>query len=168
MADHRGLSFARQSPSVPSVPEPAGLDGRSVSGLPQGNRGTGCSIRRLVPQFYLAAAWCALCLASAVLCRTLPYSPAFSISPVLPRLLLCSLWFGGRARLTLLFMVCRARLRLCFAVPRRPANRRKQARTGADRRKQARQAQTGATGADRRRQARTGAGRRGQARTGAF
>ena len=102
---------------------------------------------------------------SAVLCS---YSPAFPISPVLPRLLLCSLWFGGRARLTLLFMVCRARLRLCFAVPRRPANRRKQARTGADRRKQARQAQTGATGADRRRQARTGAGRRGQARTGAF
>ena len=102
---------------------------------------------------------------SAVLCS---YSPAFPISPVLPRLLLCSLWFGGRARLTLLFMVCRARLRLCFAVPRRPANRRKQARTGADRRKQARQAQTGATGADRRRQARTGAGRRGQARAGAF
>ena len=121
------------------------------------------------PNFIRAAASCAPCLASVwplpALC---PYSPAFSISPVLPRLLLCSLWFGGRARLTLLFMVCRARLRLCFAVPRRPANRRKQARTGADRRKQARQAQTGATGADRRRQARTGAGRRGQARAGAF
>ena len=94
-----------------------------------------------------------------LLFRSLLCYPGFFYAP---------LWFGGRARLTLLFMVCRARLRLCFAVPRRPANRRKQARTGADRRKQARQAQTGATGADRRRQARTGAGRRGQARAGAF
>ena len=103
------------------------------------------------PNFIRAAASCAPCLASVwplpALC---PYSPAFPISPVLPRLLLCSLWFGGRARLTLLFMVCRARLRLCFAVPRRPANRR-------DRRRQAR---TGANRPDRCGQARTGAGRR--------
>ena len=76
-----------------------------------------------------------------LLFRSLLCYPGFFYAP------LC---FGGRARLTLLFMVCRARLRLCFAVPRRPANRR-------DRRRQAR---TGANRPDRCGQARTGAGRR--------
>lgn len=142
------MSFVRQSPAVPSVPEPAGRDGRSVSGLPQGNRGTGCSIRRLVPQFYLAAAWCALCLASAVLC---PYSPAFPISPVLPRLLLCSpvVWRPCPADASFYGLPGTS-----AALFRRSAQAREQARqaqTGTDRRKQARQVRTGA---DRRRQAR--------------
>ena len=90
------------------------------------------------PNFVGAAAWCALCLASAALCpysaRTVPalcpYSPAFSISPVLPGFFDASLCFGSLARLTLLCIVCRARLRLCFAVPRG-------ARTGAGRHGQA-------------------------------
>ncbi len=98
---------------------------------------------------------------SAVLCS---YSPAFPISPVLPRLLLCSPVFWRPCPADASFYGLPGTSAALF---RRAAQARKQAQTGPDRR---RQAQTGATGADRRdrrRQAQTGADRRGQARTGA-
>ena len=88
---------------------------------------------------------------SAVLCS---YSPAFPISPVLPRLLLCSpvVWRPCPADASFYGLPGTS-----AALFRRSAQAREQARqaqTGTDRRKQARQVRTGA---DRRRQVRIGA-----------
>ena len=43
--------YCRLPPGCALSPGTGGAAGRGVSGLPSGNRGTGCSIRRLVPRF---------------------------------------------------------------------------------------------------------------------
>ncbi|MBB5144498.1 hypothetical protein HNQ38_002613 [Desulfovibrio intestinalis] len=45
--------YCRLPPGCALSPGTGGAAGRGVSGLPSGNRGTGCSIRRLVPRFYV-------------------------------------------------------------------------------------------------------------------